>query len=537
MAPPAGPDARSSDRLSVLDRLPIPLVLIAAVVLCILSLSTPALLLVDAAYDIYIPLDAGLRWIDGFRPSIDYPSPIGPLYAALHGTVLRFDLTDARSIIRVDAVMLGLEYLLLWPMLRGLPKLSRAVILLLMAAMMMTPLALDSFSGSYRYVADYNRWAWGYFAVGLIWSCNPQARGRQVEIALGIALCLLLVLKLPMFCGTIACCGLGWLRGRSLSDVLIPAVMIVLAAGIGYLAGWLLPYVRDNIDIAKASDTVRIGKGILQLFSPYNAVSNILAMILCVAPGIAWRPRILFGSLFVLLHLVGLQNHDIMVPLIGLPLLLLGPDLIAPEGRWLRPGLASLPVLLQGPGLYLVAILALLTGPQVARSFNAQPLAGAGTLGERIQMSTQPGWTVVGAGDLPYTDEMIFRSIKAAQALLPSLPVGSRIATLEQANIALSLAPAYRSAPYGPLWYHYRRGFSDEIHTPPARAFAGADGILVPSHFTTDSTRRLVGYYQPWLDRCATVIAENELWRIYRPKGAAAGSGGVADDCVLIEKP
>jgi len=55
--------------------------LIMAMLLCLLSLSHASLLLVDAPYDIYIPLDAGLRWLDGAVPSRDYPSPLGPLYA------------------------------------------------------------------------------------------------------------------------------------------------------------------------------------------------------------------------------------------------------------------------------------------------------------------------------------------------------------------------------------------------------------------------------------------------------------------------
>jgi hypothetical protein len=481
-------------------------------------------------------------------PSRDYPSPIGPLYAAMHGLMLRFNDLDARSVIRADVVMLLVDCLLLWPLRRGLPKTSQAIIFVLLAAMMLTPLALDSTWGSYRYVADYNRWAWGFFAVSLIWTCNAEARGVASQIAVGIALCCLFYLKLTLFAGASLCLMLGWLRGRRLGDYLVPGMMLILAIGCGLVTGFLLPYLRDNIEIGHATASLRWGKLIVQIADPYNVVPTLLALALCCARTLPGRLRLLLGASVALLHLTALQNFDVMVPLIGWPLLLLAPELARANVTWFRPFLAWAPAGIQAVGLYMVVAVAFVWQGHIAISLNAKSMGPIGTFGERISMSTEAALGHgIGAGDLDYADDVIYRQIGSAGDLLSPLPAGTRVATLETANIAIIAWPRLHPAPRAALWYGYQRSFSEHSYPAPRQAFGGADVILVPRHFTTDSTQRLVALYQPWLDRCATVTASNDLWQLYRPISAATSSGSVsdvppasmpnADDCQILAKP
>ncbi len=508
--------------LRLADRFAVGLAVLVCLLLCAMSLMQSSVLLVEAPYDIYIPLDAGLRWLEGIMPSRDYPSPIGPLYAALHGLMLSFDSTDARSVPRADIVMLLLNDLLLWQVLRGLPNLTRATILILIAAMMMTPLALDSFWGGYRYVADYNRWAWGLFAVAVIWTYNPAARGKLAQLAVATALCCLLYLKLTLFVGAIAFMALGKLQGRQLRDYVTPLTAIMIALAIGIASGMLIPYLHDNIEISRATDPFRFSKLVTQSVAFMNGVVLVITCLLCLARSISWQRRVLLAVGMMIMHLSALQNHDLMIPLITLPLLLQGPQTTPADLAWFRPSFAKLPAFAHASSLLMVAVAALASQSYMGNLMAAKPVSAGATLGSKIAVVTAPeNGPGIGADDLMAANAAILHQLTRAQDLLADLPAGTRVATLEFANIALAGWPRLRPAPKTLLWYQYQRSFSDNSYPAPRRTFAETDVILVPVIFTTNSTEKLVGLYRPWLDRCAVVIQENETWRLYRPIIAA----------------
>ena len=232
--------------------------------------------------------------------------------------------------------------------------------------------------------------------------------------------------------------------------------------------------------------------------------------------------------------------------LIGLPLLLAAPFVERAEISWCRPILARFPATIQASGLFMVAAVALLAAPHVAANVAARPMADAGLLGAHIEMSTEPPLGMgLHHGDLPFADGIVYGQIKSAQQLLGTLPLGTRVATLEIANIALTMWSELRQSPGAMLWYDYDRTFSDQVYPKPQEAFAGADVILVPQHFTTDTTQRLVGLYQPWLDRCTTVMAANDQWRLYKSPGAVALPTGAVSadklltdmDCFILARP
>jgi hypothetical protein len=401
---------------------------------------------------------------------------------------------------------------------------------------------MDSLWGTYSYVADYNRWGWGLLAISLVWAINPQARGHLAQLCVGVSLCLLLYLKLTLFVGACLTCGLGLLWDRRPRDYLIPAGMILAAMAIGGDFGLFVPYLADNIDIGRVTGSLRIGKLLLQLLNAYNGVVTLLVIPLALSFSIDARWRLSLVVATLILHLVSLQSGEMMVPLIGLPLLLLAPHLPCdphlPSGRarWYRPGLAQAPAILQAAGLFCVVALASVAQAKQGQLAEARPISGAMTLGERLLQSTDRGnGPGIGAGDLDYADGAIFDDIGQALVLLKDLPPRTRVATLEFANIAAANWPRTRPAAGGLLWYHYGRSFNEQIFPSPQEIFAGADAILVPLHFTTDGTRHLVATYQGWLDRCTTVMRENDYWRLYRPSNStatndAAGNGATASD-------
>jgi len=491
-----------------------------AALLCLLSLYQTSLLFIDTLYDIYIPLNAALRLLQGAWPSRDYPSPIGLLYAVMHGLMLWIDSVDARSVIRADVVILLLSYLLLWPNMQGLPRALKAIAIVLLAGMMMTPLALDSSWGSYRYVADYNRWSWAFYAVVLAWICNPAARGPFAQIAVALALCCLLYLKLTVFAGAALTLGAGFFNGRRQAEYVVPVLAVILAIGIGTMAGVFLPYLRDNIAASHATNSLRLGKFLVQFLAPYNFPAILMAIAVCFVRELPGRIRMLPLCCMFIQQAVALQNFDVMVPLTGLPLLFLAPQLAWVKPRFLKPALMPFPALLQAAYIFSVAALAFAAQAHVAAASKAQSVSGPQTLGERLKISTLPSTGFgTGGGDLPYADDVIVHDMQSALELLAQLPQGTHVATLEVTNIAAAAWPRLRPSTGGLLWYDYHRSYSEEAYPAPGEAFAGADVILVPVHFTTASARQLVALYRPWLDRCANMIAANDLWQLYRPKG------------------
>lgn len=522
--------------------------------LCALSLSQSALFFVDTPYDIYIPLNAGLRWLEGAWPSRDYPSPIGFIYAATHGLILSFDSNDARSVVRADVAVLLFSCLLLRPNMRGLPTAIQAITVLLLAGMMMTPLALDSSWGSYRYVADYNRWAWALYAVVLAWTCNPLARTLLARIAVAVALCCLLYLKLTIFAGAVLTLAAGCFNGRRISDFGMPLAAIVLAVAAGIAGGVFLPYIADNISAAQATNSARFGKFILQLFVPYNSVALLLGIAVCFVAELPKRLRFLPLYCMFIQHAMALQNFDEMVPLSGLPLLFLMPRLTWSKPQMLRPILVGAPALFQAGYIFVVAALALSLQSHMSVLANARSVSAPQTLGEKLLISTLPAAGFgTGGGDLPYADDVIVHDMQRAQDLMAQLPEGTRVATLDVTNIAAAAWPRLRPSSGGLLWYDDGRSYSDAAHPAPAEVFAGADIVLVPLHFTTASARKLVALYQPWLDRCASVVAANELWRLYQPRSgkidgqvpeAQHGTAGASSrsptddlDCSILARP
>ncbi|HEX9449544.1 MAG TPA: hypothetical protein VF920_16275, partial [Dongiaceae bacterium] len=217
-------------------------------------------------------------------------------------------------------------------------------------------------------------------------------------------------------------------------------------------------------------------------------------------------------------HLSALQNHDLMIPLIALPLLLLGPKLVLTDLPWFRPIIAKMPAMIEAAGLMLLVVVALTWQSDMATAVVARPIGMASTLGAKIALATEPEHGPgVSPGDLAAADAAIWHQMIRAQDLLVDLPDGAHVVTLEFANVALASWPRVHPGPHSLLWYQYQRSFSESYYPAPDQAFAGADVILVPRTFTTDSTAHLVNLYQPWLDQHAGLIEQNEFWRLYRP--------------------
>src|SRR6185369_3969460 len=100
--------------------------------------------------------------------------------------------------------------------------------------------------------------------------------------------------------------------------------------------------------------------------------------------GLRNRVAVALLAAWVILNLTALQNNYKIIPLIGLPLLLLLPGLPLAPQRWPRAI-----ALLQVAVLWLACCLGLALQATVAQSSQAYPLGPSASLGERILLSSR----------------------------------------------------------------------------------------------------------------------------------------------------
>lgn len=490
---------------------PVPWALLCAVVLAALALSAPTILFTQGPFDAVIPLDAGLRWLAGRVPSIDYPSPIGFLYAFLHGAVMWLGGIDARAIWWANIVVAALCLCGLIPVSRNLPSASRFLLLASIPAMLLLPIDVDVFPPDYRYIANYNHWGWGCLAIILTWALQPGLSRMRDDIIAGLAFVALFYLKLTIFIGALPLALLGLAMERRFTDYALPIALIAAGLMAGLWHGLLADYLRDNLAVLRATDAVRAYKLEWQMLAPFNLPLTIALPILWYRLGLRNRAFMTLATAWILLNIIGLQNNYKLIPLIGWPFLLCLPRLPVAFHRWLF-GLVAGQTLV----LVLVTALGFILQTRIAGNMTALPLGDAGTLGARLMLSSVGGageWRGTPQGDsLVDSDGNLHELVNGARQLLADHP--GRVVTLEFANVAVLSVPAASPSTYGALWHDLGRSFSSASHESAATLFHQADLVLVPRRYRAANARQLVELYRPWLDACSTVIAENDLWRL-----------------------
>jgi hypothetical protein len=507
---PEDSQAIGQHRLPLMSH-PVAWAAICTFLLCALAGSASTVLFTQGPYDGIVPLDAGVRLLNGSFPSVDYPSPIGFLYALLHAAAMWLGGIDARAIWWANILVTILCFAGLVPISDGLPKGTRFLILATVGAMLLLPLNIDSFPPDYRYVANYNHWGWALVGIVTTWTLHPGRMRAIHHIISGLALAAIFYLKLSIFAGAMPLMALGLAAGRRPGEYLLPLGILTLALLLGLWHGLLPAYLSDNIAVLRATDPIRAYKLLWQIVTPFNVPVTVILIMLFYRLRLRDRMLVTAIAAWLLLNIIGLQNNYKFIPVIGWPLLLVLPSLPAPY-RWPFSVILAQTILL-------VAVAALGFGLQttVARVMAATPLGAPGSLGAHIELSTVGGsedWRADPQGNtILDTDQNLHTSIDLSQPLIAEHP--GRFFTLEFANVALLSFPAAEPAGSGTLWQDFGRNFSARSYVTPQQLFQQAEFILVPKRYRSASVRELVHLYQPWLDKCAAIIAGNELWLLY----------------------
>lgn len=326
--------------IALLLALPVPL---------IMALS-PRVIINYTHHDVFIPLDAAWRTLQGQWPHTDVYSPLGLAYFWMHGAAAWLWGMDGLVVIRANFVALPFvvipALMVAW---RRLDVLFLIALSTLLSVLVTAPTFIDGPSRLIAHLANYNRIGSGLCAVVCLWAlCPPRVRSRGWDlaeaIALGVVLLILLYLKVTFFALALAtviagCCSVkGFWRSAAVAACVVIAGMLALE--------WLHPGLLS----AYIADVRRAGAASTQLFrgfyAPQALFSNALlgALVLALAAATVWiAPKQRWAVLCLLAVaagcvLVSTQNFGAFSPpLVALTMILAqrldpgGPDVL--EGR------------------------------------------------------------------------------------------------------------------------------------------------------------------------------------------------------------
>lgn len=358
--------------IAVLLSLPVPLAMA----------TVPVIAINYTQHDVFIPLDAAWRTLQGQWPHSDFYSPLGLAYFWLHGAAAWLWGLDGRLVIRADLLALPIvlvpAILLAW---RRLDALAAVLLVALLSVLVTAPTFLDGPERLVAHLASYNRIGGGLCALVCLWAlARPRPHPGAAHLAaarlwnaleavlLGLVLLVLLYLKITFFALALATLCVGCVTVRGAARAALPALAVVV---LGALA---LEALHPGLLAAYLGDIRRAGAANTQLFRGYYTKDAIVAnvvpglLIAAMAGGVAWlapeQRRGVLGIVVVAAGavLVATQNFGAFSPPLVVLIMLLAqrlpaaagpeagaPDTRAPEAR---------PVL-QATGLFAVLAVAL----------------------------------------------------------------------------------------------------------------------------------------------------------------------------------
>jgi hypothetical protein len=259
------------------------------IVLIALVLSAPVPLMMALApdvvvnythHDMFIPLDAAWRTLQGQWPHTDVYSPLGLAYFWLHGAAAWLWGMDGRVVIRAN--LLALPFVLIPALTLAWHRLNALCTILLTVFLTVLVVAPTFLDGPVRLIAElanYNRIGAAACAVVCLWAlCSPRGRAPWIGVAesvmLGVLMLVLLYLKVTFFllAAVIVLVGCAIVR-RFWRDAMI-------AAAVGLAGVITLEILHPGLLFAYVADIRRAGASNPQIFRPVFVVLTMSANLL-----------------------------------------------------------------------------------------------------------------------------------------------------------------------------------------------------------------------------------------------------------------
>ena len=497
-------------------------------------------------HDIFVPLDAGWRVINGQRPHLDFVSGWGPVWFLVEGlglTVSRYSVDGIGYANAIMALVVGT-----WCFFLGKDRLASIPRILLgwfLAALVAAPYPLGITPFWPSHAMAYNRY--GYALLGLILlECVGRVHSSQESskegwiggFSTGAALGLTLFLKASYFFVGIVLIGvLALLLGR-----LVLRRLIAVVVGFSLVSISILGYLRFDV-VAALGDLRMAGASragaleaqtVISKASPHWPTLLLMMVFVFAATSLSgnWIPRwrglrLVGAGALILLADIGLMSTNAQQG--GFPLCAVFAVLVINEILWQQLPLTATPTRSSRP-LFAVALGlgVLLFFPQfmsdiVGISYGvwSKQKVRNGTQAAQFTSPDLRPLLLYDFSSTPQSNGTFFVNyVNDGVALLQSQTrPDETVITIDMTNpfsYALQRRPA-RAGIESPT-YHFN---IDDDHRPSDdRFFGNADIVMVPKRPALDTYYFLDFYraYEPGLKQRYYLAAESPLWWMYRRK-------------------
>ena len=496
--------------------------------------------------DLFIPMDAAWRTLQGQWPHTDFYSPLGLAYFALHGLAARLWGLDGLMVSRANLIALPLVLL---PALvfasRRLNAWSTVLLTVFLTIVVTSPIPLDGPERYIAYLANYNPLG-GALCAGLtLWALGttsrPSAKLDVLDAVLaGAMLLLLLFLKVTFFVLALGIVATGCVVTRRLwPRALLAGALVAVGAAALELAhpGLLAAYAADLNRARLANTTVFRG---YHVWKAIRADVLPVGVAVALSAAVAWTvPRLrLFGAGCIAVAgacvLVSMQNFDgFSVPVIVV-LMVLADRLAEPQpglGLAGRPLLAAAGMVAMTMAVLPFLLTHLIGAVNVARLHRSQGVVVADGAVEPfrtmvwVRNPTEPAFVAEGASIAEINRWKAFLPPDLANAVLADGFALLRRDGLTTARIAsLSFSNPFpvglhTASPRGvALWWDEDRSYTVKRLTP-GQVLGDAQVVMVPKiWFTYYNVSDLVDVAQATLDAGFTQH-ESRYWTAWVKHG------------------
>lgn len=505
----------------------------------------------DSTYafdDLWVPMDAVARVIAGQASSLDFESPIGPLFflvLELTERLFGFDLAlIVKSNILVAIVSLLLTGALLYR--RITPLGFATACLIVVATALSTRELMDPFArATSSALAPYNRWGWALLTPVALRLCAPLPdRASRWDdagsVATGVAIAMLALLKISY--GAVAFALListAVVRPGGLRDSLIAGAAAVLCLiGFEAITGQFSANLRDIATISEVSGGGRRFLKIIRIFgeaSYYSIISLILFAIFApyatLAPSVGfalifrwislyWRPASLIfisaaGGLVALF-----QNHYHSEATLYFASVIISyewikfinkKDAIEKEANWGPISAIFFLIATIWPTVDVGTAVAQAAGTRIfprIPEFAHTRIAGLVVDPQLLPPEDTPDrWRSCATGTCADVAEVI----DGYHLLKDVVREGDTVLTFAFSNPFTTLLDI--DPPPAPIWFHENRSFSRLIHPPVDILFDGVEYIFILK--TNPEGKALRSIYGDFIDKEFVEFRETEFWILY----------------------
>lgn len=514
-------------------------------------------LYLDAYYgldDVIMFMDAAARTAAGLVPSVDYPSPIGPLYFAIIDQALALAPFSLRTLVLsntlVAAGALGLTLVLLAGRV-SLLTLSAMALLVVATALSMREITYAFALSATSAISPYNRWGWALFApVALRFFIPPPARpGWLTDLTAALAGAVIVVLFFIKASygavGLALVIGSAIVRPKGGRDALwalaglaaATAVCLATVDGIGAHLGDLAAAASVSTGLSRFYKTMRIlGEAgayltlalvLLALLQPPRQDETYGAWALRL-----WRPSLLIAGMVFGGILALFQNHYASEALSYVIALMVAWE-------WARH--------LSGASV----------GTATATAFGLRPHTS--NILQIMVFAVMTHWAVIDAGSVagqfaatkaltpvpwlqdtrmarlflypkrqaapgePCPDQLCQETRKVSEGLAALEGRAGPDDTVLGLRFSNPFSALIGTPPRGaPIWFHEGRSFSRTLFPDPDRVFAGVDWVMIDK--AEANVPGLLAVYGELLERDFVDVAETPTWRILSRRPAAGSA-------------